>query len=375
MLSGFDWRYRKGMAVERHSRIESLQALRALAFFGIFFAHCEFFFNWAHLGVSVFYVMSGFLLFYNYRDAELGVSLKDSFRFAIGKIKKLYPLHIIMTFCMVALRIAMLYRGGFPLRRTAELLRDIVLNCALLQTWVPYINVIGSLNGASWYLSVTLFLYFAFPIILKTVKRRSLKSLLCICALVLPLEIVSCILCIKAFGAQSQVYSWFMYYSPIFRLGDFFAGVCLGKLYLETEFTGNFRKSSLPEVLFTALTVGVFLWLKGPERNIAVTAMHNATTAYIPIAAIWVYLFAHRDGIITRLLSNRFFFFIGNISPYAFLIHSAITIYRSVFILFFELSIDTAGRFAIVFIELGITVLLSCLYKKRADMGKPYFFF
>ena len=48
--------------LNKKNKIESIQALRALAFLGIFFAHSHFFISWSALGVCVFFVMSGFAL-------------------------------------------------------------------------------------------------------------------------------------------------------------------------------------------------------------------------------------------------------------------------------------------------------------------------
>ena len=58
-------------------KIDSLQALRAIAFFGIFISHCGLI-DFGKLGVSVFFIMSGFLMFYNYEDKTLDNLLKKS---------------------------------------------------------------------------------------------------------------------------------------------------------------------------------------------------------------------------------------------------------------------------------------------------------
>lgn len=363
------------MAVGNRAKIESLQALRALAFLGIFFLHSDFFISWPFLGVSVFFVMSGFLLFYRYHDKNMEVSPKDNFLFAVRKIGKIYPMHIITMLCLIILRFILMYRNGFSIPSFKVLLRDIVFNCTLLQAWVPRISVTISLNGVAWYLSVTLFLYFMFPAIMKTVRKCSQKRLLLTCVFLLPLEIIACILCIKISRADSQIYVWFMYYFPVFRLGEFFIGVCLGKFYLATKFNNSTVKSSLLELIFTAFTAAVFLWLKKPYSGTLLMAIHNATTAYIPLAAGWVYLFANKDGIITKLLSNKILLFIGNMSPYAFLIHSVITIYKNILFHYPDFNINAVGKILIVSIELGLSLLLSYLYKKRAGSGKPYIFF
>lgn len=45
-----------------NSKIISLQALRAIAFLGIFLSHTNCFIQWPWLGVSTFFVLSGFLM-------------------------------------------------------------------------------------------------------------------------------------------------------------------------------------------------------------------------------------------------------------------------------------------------------------------------
>ena len=84
-------------------RIESLQALRTLAFLGIFFVHSGFFISWSNLGVSVFYVMSGFLMIYTYGERAFDITIKNNLVFSVNKIKKLYPLHIITMICAAIL--------------------------------------------------------------------------------------------------------------------------------------------------------------------------------------------------------------------------------------------------------------------------------
>ena len=68
-------------------KIESLQALRALAFLGIFLLHVGCGVEWATLGVACFFVLSGFLLVNSYRGKELELSIFNNFKFSIKKIK------------------------------------------------------------------------------------------------------------------------------------------------------------------------------------------------------------------------------------------------------------------------------------------------
>ena len=83
--------------VIKNERINSIQGLRAIAFLAIFISHTGIGSLGAlgAWGVSVFFVLSGFLMMYNYYNKE---SIpKFGFRFAWNKIKKLYSLHVITT--------------------------------------------------------------------------------------------------------------------------------------------------------------------------------------------------------------------------------------------------------------------------------------
>ena len=187
---------------DRH-RIDSLQALRAFAFLGIFFSHADFFVSWPGLGVSVFYVMSGFLMTYRYEKTDVSATLKSNFLFSINKIKKLYPLHIITMCCAIVLSVASIIHSGLKIKSIIGLFLKIFLNVTLLQTWIPSSSINTSLNGVAWYLSVTLFLYFLFPWIKRIIERNSLVKLCIMCGIILITEIISCVPFIYFLGNDS----------------------------------------------------------------------------------------------------------------------------------------------------------------------------
>lgn len=350
------------------ARIESLQALRAWAFLGIFFSHAGFFISWSSLGVSVFCVMSGFLMAYHYDAVQLPTSPQLCLSFSWKKIKKLYPLHIITMVFAVTLYIAVTLQVGVTPRKIIGLVSKIALHVTLTQTWVPYNPINVSLNGVAWYLSVTLFLYFMFPRIKQVVERPgrlALPGLCALCGLILAVEIAACIPFIVFFGVHSPVYTWFMYCFPVFRLGDFFIGCVMKRVFFECHVKDmGTAKVTILELLATAITVLVYLWLSKPGGNIASAALRNGTTAYIPMAALWVMLFAANRGLLTRLMSNRVTLFIGNISAYAFLIHFVITEYASHCLSFRGIRVDGWGRVLLVSAELLLSIGLSVLYKK-----------
>lgn len=354
-------------------RIDSLQALRAIAFIGIFLSHAGAPYNWPALGVSVFYAMSGFLMTYKHINDELDCSLKGRAFFSLKRIKKLYPLHILTMICAIVLSLAVIIHVGITLKRLVVLAGEIVLNVFLVQTWVPYSSINVSLNGVAWYLSVTMFLYFMFPVILRFIKKKNIKSLWLMSLLILAVQYFSCLPWIYFLGNDSPIYIWFMYCFSVFRLGDFFVGCTLGKHYANSQnHKYSFVKMSVIEVLMTVVTVGVFAWRKIEQNNLFLLAMHNWTTIFIPIAVIWIYLFTINKGIITKLLTNRLFMFIGNISAYTFLIHYVVTQYTNSALNFLNMELPMNIKLVVIFIEFIITILLTLLYK-RFKGEKIYF--
>lgn len=344
-------------------KIQSLQALRALAFMGIFLEHAGAPIKWPKLGVSFFLVLSGFLMYYQYDEKEFSCTIKANAAFSFGKIKKLYPLHIITMCFAIILYLFERICVGFTLKNIIWLIGTVGLNITLLQAWVPYSPVNVSLNGVAWYLSVIMFLYFMFPYIKMWIKKKKNRTLIIMCVFILFFEILICVPCLWLLKIDSPIYIWFMYCFPLFRLGDFFIGCCFGKYYMEkTKIERiSFARASLYETITILTTILVFLWIEQKHKNIILLATQNWTTLYIPLAMMWILLFLNRNGIFTKLLSNKVMICIGNISAYLFLIHNVITLS---FILIEKFtSINRRNIFVIIF-EFLLTILMTMFYMK-----------
>ena len=150
-------------------RLTSLDAVRTFACLGVMAFHmhlCTF----GHLGVSVFFVMSGFLSGYNHLESmDTGhITLGGSARFAYRKIIKLYPLYLIMLVIPAAGELYGVVNGMASL---PTMLGKLAANVLLVQAWIPLNEYYFSYNGPAWYLSSAAFAYFMLPLVLRGVKR------------------------------------------------------------------------------------------------------------------------------------------------------------------------------------------------------------
>lgn len=346
-------------------KIESLQALRGIAFLGIFLLHVGATVSWAAFGVSIFFVMSGFLMTKRYNNQGC-VSIKSNAKFAIQKIKKIYPLHIITMLFALALQITVLIIDGEKIRSFISLLGKTVINTFLLQAWIPSKEVVLSLNGISWFLSVMIFLYFAFPFIMRIINKCNLNKLIVISVLLLVLQIISCFIVTILFAKNSYIYQWFTYCFPVFRVGDFFAGCVLCVKCNETKTNNrNNNKYSVIEVItfITTLIILVLLYYKNTSTdNIIFKTVLNDTTIYILLSLVWIYLFYCRLGIITKLLSNKALVYLGNISAYLFLIHYVVIQYVRNIMKWMNISLNSVLNVVLIVFELALSIALAILF-------------
>lgn len=352
-------------------KITSLQALRALAFLGIFLNHVNSPFSWPAIGVSVFFVLSGFLMEYKYFGKEMSLSVRENLGFAIRKISKLYALHII-TMCLAVIReVGASLPGGMSGYSIRMLLCSIALNVTLLQTWIPRIGIAASLNGVAWFLSVMAFLYFMFPYIRRWIHAKKNSTLLLCCVLVLAAQAAASVFALGLFGGRGGTYMWFTYYFPVFRLGDFFAGCCLGKYYLlETaERTESAERKisvkwSLFEILLTIATVLIHKLASMEISSPFFAPLRNSTTPFLLPAVGWVYLFARKRGLLTNLLSNQILIRLGDLSPYMFLIHYFVTTYTEWVLSYWDATFTGVWKLLLMVLQLALTIILTLLYLK-----------
>lgn len=268
-------------------RLDSLTSLRAFAALGVVLLHGVYNRSNTHtpfqipvlrpivevgyLGVPFFFMLSGFVLTWNYRSTD------SAWNFLRRRFARIYPLHLATA----------IFVGVATLIVGEKLNIWVILAVlALVQSWIPDPSVYFGLNGASWSLSCELFFYALTPLIVPALQRNSTR---------IRLIMVGCLMAIMATAALSIIFvtGWDRWDSALFRnpaynLGLFVAGAVLAIRIREGYRPPTGRVSALLAVLVTgAIIIGL--------SNSAPLSRPLATVIAMPAIALLLATFAAHD--------------------------------------------------------------------------------
>ena len=339
--------------------ISPLQGLRAVAFLSVVLSHCgaPWLGPWA---ITVFVALSGFLMTCNYYDRpRTAPGLRSAIAFSLKKIRKLYPLHLIM----MAAALLFVLKGLLAqpsARRVLSCAAQLVVSIFLLQTWIPSSRFWFCLNGVAWYLSVQAFLYAIFPPLLAVLKKADARRLRCIAAVIFCSQCLFSLAVWKA-GLSGKAAFYLTYLCPLFRAGDFTISCCMGCLYHSRK-----QERSLPGGAFSLLELaavllaGGCLFIAAKQVGILGAVAFRYNVLFTPSAVLLVWLLAVGKGIISRLLSTKPFLWLAGLSPYGFLIHQVLIRYMEWTADKFSLTVHPVVWTLTVYL---LTLCLSSFYK------------
>ncbi|MGP9018617.1 acyltransferase family protein [Streptomyces sp. BR1] len=298
--------------------------------------------NAGALGVTFFFVLSGFVLTWAVRETD------TTRAFWRRRIVKIYPNYAITWgLAMIA------FASAYTPTRTA------ILNLLMVHVWVPKFDVFSSVNQPSWSLGCELLFYLSFPLLHKLFRRirpAHLKYWISgMIAGIITTPFFTYLLLPDdpnfpgglALGARaSTVQYWFAYNFPPMRLLDFALGMLVAQAVL------NGRWWNIGMIWSTVLLVGSYVW----ASHVAFLYSQRSMTI-IPI----VFLIAAAATADAReeftLFRNRTMVWLGEISFAFYLVHFVVLSYVRKWLGHGMYTVpQTIG---IVLIEFTIAVLIS----------------
>jgi len=287
--------------------------------------------NLVHTGyvaVSVFFVLSGFILAYNY-SLETWLSRKQLARFAIARFARIYPVYLLGVLAAVVL-------FGFQMQR----IRSLLMAFGLVQAWDPATAL--SWNAPGWSLSDEAFFYLCFPFVgvLLWRLRGPLKWIGVMAAIWLLSLLVPVFLTVSgqgygpasAFGASQpgapaldHFLMNFSRFNPAVRLPEFCMGILICKCWLFLKETNHFlyNRGSWLYLPSVAVIVGVLLW----AGDLPYLPVHNSLL--LPFFGCLILGLALQGGTLAAFLSHPWLMFLGQASYAIYILHQPILRFMS----------------------------------------------
>lgn len=245
--------------------------------------------KYGNSAVGYFFILSGFVMIIAYGKRKTKL---DKLTYYISRIARIYPIYILALFT-VAL-IALQSSDGLNMRA-------FLLQSLLLQSWFPADVMV--LNSPGWSLSVEVFFYLLFPLLLGLYKKvRFAWVFYGIVTFWLVSQVVfNYLLTNPQYGVSSN----FLYYAPMMHLNQFLLGNLMGFLYFRFQ-----KKNYDKHLLLLVLVLPLILLLV--DRYTTNISFHNGLTAcfYAP----FILLMALNNGFISSWLSKSLFVVLGEIS-------------------------------------------------------------
>lgn len=308
------------------SKIEPLTSLRFFAAAGVVVYHLQSVVGTVPqsgfaLGVSFFFVLSGFILTYTYGD-----KYRFNFRkFMIARFARLWPVHL-ATLLLVAL-----------LFGESDSWSKLLLNLFLLHSWLPVSPFVFTYNWVSWSISSEVAFYLLFPLI---AFSRYLSAVLIVTAGTVVLILLSLHLSYSVADIYSAPPFGFspihmIMQNPMVRVFEFACGVVAARVFL----AGRWREIVCRYAAafeFTAVAASLLFIVTSEivsERIIeagyaSFSIWYNQSGGFAVFAAM-IFVFAHSAGPLSKALSARPLVFLGEISFCTYMVHQIVTRYAS----------------------------------------------
>ena len=262
-------------------------------------------------GVSFFFVLSGFILTYAYREMHDKNGMRS---FLVARASRLYPLHIFTFLAVLALFFEeQIGQYGWS---------GALINVSMLQAWWPS-DVSLSFNGPSWSISNEIFFYLVFPFLLLGLRRINAIFLGYLFLTVLFFRFAPEILPRETFQTIIHVH-------PLIRILEFIFGMALARLYLaRPRASWNLTAGTAIETASLAILVTVAVFSLEFSRYFADIAGDGSRQWFMrsgmfPLYGLVILVFAYESGWLSKFLSHPFLVLGGEISFSLYMIHQIV---------------------------------------------------
>ncbi|MGK9414784.1 acyltransferase family protein [Pseudomonas cedrina] len=253
--------------------------------------------NQGAIGMSIFFMLSGYLLMMNYVNAE-----GNTRRYLVNRFARIYPVYFVAGVVTLPW-LGIHFSGNSPelLMNMLKVAFIFIANLFVIQAWFPQMFSFWN-NGGSWSISVEVFCYSILPFMAKTIRDYPSKNLIYLIGACYAFSVMAGV-SVKLFGGYGVPVFYAM---PIFRLPEFIIGACVFILLSRHPLHKYFW-------LIHWASVALLICYLGIAGNwMPIYIGHNWIV--IPVVAITLCALARGGGPIVWLLSRPLFVWYGKIS-------------------------------------------------------------
>jgi peptidoglycan/LPS O-acetylase OafA/YrhL len=256
------------------------------------------------IGMSIFFVLSGFILSHRYAGGPINWRT-----YTMNRVARIYPIYLVaaaITLPWLVTQVVSSKDSAHMLAKGATLL---ISNILMIQAWFPQMFSFWN-DGGSWSISVEAFFYALFPAIVGLIAKLTTVGML-------RLAVVSYFLCIfiglSSLSFEGNTLPFQVFYAmPIFRLSEFVIGICAYLVYRKYLMYRKLRRLQNSDIILTITVVILGTYLAFFGQRLPGYIVHNWLV--VPSIAVVLIALSGGDGAIVRLMSTKALVWGGRIS-------------------------------------------------------------
>jgi peptidoglycan/LPS O-acetylase OafA/YrhL len=267
--------------------------------------------NAGYVGVSFFFILSGFILTYSHAD-EYEAGRGSASKFWVARFARIYPLYFVSMLLAGYVYSSLFEKKIHIIAYIADML--------LVQSWS--VRLVNFFHVPAWSVSNEAFFYLVFPFVLLRLRPSTAQRALLAITFFWFLALLPPLLCLKFFPVASwsesnagmagtlQVFQ--IRRIPVFALPQFLAGVSLGWLYL------RFRPSARAAAWLAGGGIVLLITVLSLSYHLPFVLLHNGLL--LPIFSM-IILGLCEENIFSRMLSVPLLVLLGEASFALYLLH------------------------------------------------------
>ena len=294
-------------------RVESLGFFRFLAAIIVVLAHFAYttagkdsgfasmgIVNGVHM-VTFFFVLSGFVNYLAY-GVRPPFSMK---RFVASRVARVFPLYFFaLLITMQALAIV-----GKPPQ-----LLDTLLHISFMQAWVPPHAL--SLNFVTWTISVEMFFYLTFPVVVWWIRQYDIGNRGIITAVAAVYFITQLVLAVilgsESYPGEPSSMHNFTHLFPVFHWSSFLIGIVAAYWVVNNQGRYSFMGESWFIVMMFSIICIMIAYSKEINAGLGIEIV--TPSSYAPLFGVFMVALTISQSRITKFLSLKPFVYLGELS-------------------------------------------------------------